>query len=211
MFGPILVKETVSNKFQILYNDPPWFYNDRPNPATRFGLGLYAHYEPMTIKQICALPVGDLAEKDSLMYLWVTGPHLANGNAMQALKAWGFVGGTVAFVWVKFDSKGEVHARTGNYTMSNAEFCLVARRGKMLPRAVRNIRQIIFTTPADKLRHSEKPPEARRRIELMYPTMNRIELFARHEPLGWTVIGKAITGRSLEEDIALLRTGFLLP
>ena len=49
-------------KYQIIYADPPWNYK----VYSKKGLGRSAesHYPTMSIEDICALPVGNLADKD---------------------------------------------------------------------------------------------------------------------------------------------------
>ena len=57
----------------------------------------------MSIDELCALPVGELAAKDSLLFLWTTFPQLP--EALRLIKAWGFSYKTVAFVWLKQNRK----------------------------------------------------------------------------------------------------------
>ena len=73
-------------KYQIIYADPPWNYK----VYSKKGLGRSAesHYPTMSIEDICALPVGNLADKDCALFLWVTIPCLLEG--LSVLKAWGF-------------------------------------------------------------------------------------------------------------------------
>lgn len=54
------------------------------------------------------------------------------------------------------------------------------------PRGARNIQQLV-RSPRGK--HSEKPKEVLDAIEKMFPTQDRIELFARKKPKGWSVWG----------------------
>ncbi len=63
---------------------------------------------------------------------------------MNLLKAWGFKYATVGFVWVKMkNDMSEVRKDgLGKYTISNAEYCLIARKGKYW-RNARNVQQII--------------------------------------------------------------------
>jgi len=41
-------------------------------------------------------------------------------------------------------------------------------------------------------KHSDKPNEIRTRIETMFPTQNKIELFARQKTEGWDVWGNEV-------------------
>ena len=91
-------------KYQIIYADPPWNYK----VYSKKGLGRSAesHYPTMSIEDICALPVGNLADKDCALFLWVTIPCLLEG--LSVLKAWGFTYKTVGFVWVKQNRKADI-------------------------------------------------------------------------------------------------------
>ena len=83
----------------------------------------------MSIDELCALPVGKLAKKDCLLFLWATFPQLP--EALQLIKAWGFQFKTVAFVWLKRNKKSPTwFYGLGYWTRGNAEICLLAKRGK---------------------------------------------------------------------------------
>ena len=71
--------------------------------------------------------------------------------------------------------------------MSYCELCLVFKRGKIpRPRGARNIKQLVH---APRGKHSEKPSEVIKGIEKMFPTQDKIELFARKKPDNWDVWG----------------------
>lgn len=142
------------------------------------------HYPLMRDEDISALPVARCAADDSLLFLWATSPELP--AALKAGEAWGFRYITVGFVWDK-------HLPVvGNYTMSQCELCLVFRRGRIpQPRGARNIRQFLSEKRTG---HSAKPQEIRRRIEAMFPTQRKLELFARAPAEGWTVWGNEADG-----------------
>ena len=58
-------------RFGCIYADPPWLYD---NQGTRAATG--NHYEGMTVEQLCALPVGELAAPDAHLHLWTTNGFL---------------------------------------------------------------------------------------------------------------------------------------
>lgn len=183
---------TWNAQYAIIYADPPWDYRGRK----QFGFagdvgvdtgGAIAQYPCLTVKELCALPVGDISADDALLYMWVTGPMWP--DALVVVKAWGFDYATVAFVWDK------VRINPGYYTMSQAEFCLVAKSGKIpQPRGSRNERQWCELEIVHEPRtvHSRKPAVIRERIEAMHPTQSKIELFAREQHEGWTVWGNEV-------------------
>ena len=141
----------------------------------------------MDINELCAPPVADLAAPDSALFLWATFPQLP--EALRLIKAWGFTYKSVAFVWLKQNRKspGWFYG-LGFWTRGNAEICLLATRGRP-KRAARDVKQVILSHVE---RHSQKPEEARRRIEALMGDVPRIELFARASPPGWDVWGDEV-------------------
>jgi len=141
----------------------------------------------MRLADICALPVGDIADKDCVLFLWATYPNLK--EAFAVIDAWGFTYKTVAFTWVKRNKKSEgFFVGLGYWTRSNAEICLLATRGKP-QRVSKSVRQVI-DTPIE--RHSKKPDEIRSRIVDLMGDVPRIELFARVKSEGWSVFGNEV-------------------
>ena len=79
-----------AGKYGIVYADPPWRYDmKRGNGVAE------KHYPTMSMEEICALPVADLAAKDSALFLWATFPQL--NEAFRVIEAWGFKYKTLAF------------------------------------------------------------------------------------------------------------------
>jgi N6-adenosine-specific RNA methylase IME4 len=67
---------------------------------------------------------------------------------------------------------------------------VVAKKGKIpTPRGARNVRQFLSELRG---KHSAKPAEIRNRIEKMFPTQNKVELFARSKSKGWEVWGNEV-------------------
>ena len=113
----------------------------------------------MGIDELCALPVADLAARDSALFLWATFPQLP--EALRLIKAWGFQYKSVAFVWLKKNKKADSwFYGLGFWTRGNAEVCLLATRGHPRRQAA-NIHQFIIS-PIEA--HSKKPDEAREKI-----------------------------------------------
>ena len=155
-----------------------------------------AHYQTMDYKDICALPIANLADDPCILFMWVTFPMLAEG--LEVIKAWGFEYKTVAFTWLKVNPKdNKPFFGVGYYTKSNAEICLLATKGQAHPLVKSNsVSQVIV---APKTKHSKKPDEARNKIVELCGDIPRIELFARNDgqkdlfntnPLdGWAMFG----------------------
>ena len=170
-------------KYQIIYADPPWRYH----VYSKKGMGRSAesHYPTMSVDDICALPVGDLADKNCVLFLWVTNPCLLEG--ISVLRAWGFTYKTIAFAWVKQNKKADsIFKGMGYYTRSNAEYCLLATRGRVLDRKSRSVSSVVISHIEE---HSRKPNEVRSRIVQLFGDLPKIELFARQTVEGWDCWG----------------------
>ena len=169
-------------KYQIIYADPPWAYRQKQinfqsyDKGKKYENDVTEHYQTLSNEDIQALKVGELSDTDCLLFLWATSPNL--DIAIETGKKWGFEYKTVAFVWDK------QRTNYGFYTLSQCELCLVFKKGKIPEKAMSNIKQFL----SEKLgKHSEKPKEIRNRIEQMFPSQSKIELFARQKTEGWDV------------------------
>lgn len=172
-------------KYAILYADPPWDYKGQKQHTGAGGKdsgGAVSHYVTVTTKEMAQWSVCDLAKEDCLLFMWATSPHL--DQAIDLGKAWGFSWATIGFVWDK------QKVNPGFYTMSQCELCLIFKRGKIpTPRGSRNTRQFVSEMRGP---HSAKPAEVRSRIEQMFPTQSKLELFARERVDGWEVWGNEV-------------------
>ena len=173
----------MKKEYNIIYADPPWRYGGGKHGKA----SVERHYPTMTLKEIMALPVADIAAKDSALFLWVTFPMLR--EAFTVIDAWGFKYKSVAFVWVKRNKKASSWFwGMGFWTRSNAEICLLAIKGKP-KRKDCSVHQLI-DTPLEA--HSQKPDEVRRKIVRLLGDLPRVELFARTYPPGWDVWGNEV-------------------
>ena len=176
------------HKYNIIYADPPWDYGNTKNKEGEFWGMADKHYPCMKFQDICNLPIQNLAADDCYLFLWTTSPFLE--KTFQVIKDWGFQYCTVGFVWVKMkNDMSEVRKDgLGKYTISNAEYCLICRKGKYW-REARNVQQII---QAPKTIHSEKPSGVRDRIVALVGDLPRVELFARQQVEGWDCWGNEV-------------------
>lgn len=176
-------KPLPNKKYQIIYADPPWKYKDK---SKSHGGGAESHYPCMDLKDICNLPIDNISDCDSVLFLWVTMPMLIEG--LQVIESWGFKYKTCGFVWVKTNKDSSIYMGMGRYTRSNAEICLLATKGKGIPR---NNCSIKNTHLHQRLRHSEKPELFRQLIDNLFDnaSLSRIELFARQKVDGWDCWG----------------------
>ena len=77
-------------KYNIIYVDPPWSYQDK-----KCNGNCENHYSTMKIEDICNLPIKNMLEENSALFLWTTYPMLQ--EAMKVIKSWGFNYKTIAF------------------------------------------------------------------------------------------------------------------
>ena len=164
---------TTENKYRIIYADPPWSYGDKQNID---GLGgAEKHYPTMPLEDICNLPVPAL--DNAVLFLWVTSPFLE--DCFKVINAWGFKYKS-SFVWDK------VKHNMGHYNSVRHEFLLVCTKGSCTPDVQKLYDSVVSIERTD---HSRKPKEFRDIIDTLYPTGNRLEMFAREAPDGWDVWG----------------------
>ncbi len=177
-------------KYQIIYADPPWKYDDpKGNDPAMGGIT----YPTMSIEELCALPVVNIIGEDSSLFLWVTMPQME--RAFEVIRAWGFRYITCAFTWVKQNKSGMgIYSGLGHWTNGNAELCLFAKRGTP-KRQDKGVKQIVLSPLRG---HSQKPFEVRERIVQLMGDLPRIELFARQKREGWDCWGNEV-----ENDINL--------
>jgi N6-adenosine-specific RNA methylase IME4 len=174
--------------FQTIVADPPWPYKGRMRGNFIKGEMRsvpFDEYQTMSIEEICALPVCNVAAKDAHLYLWTTQRFLRDSYAV--LDAWGFKESAV-LVWAK-PPKGVV----GTFVCST-EFCIFARRGHLQQKS----RQMGTCYSWPRGRHSAKPEAFFDMVERVSPP-KYLELFARRNRLGWSTWGnEALNHISLE-------------
>ena len=190
-----------SKKYDVIYADPPWDYggkmqydkSSKKDVNVGFEKNIFISsasfkYPTVKLKDLKNLNINSIAKDDCLLFMWTTGPQMANSIILG--EAWGFEYKTVAFVWDKM-----VH-NPGQYTLSQTEFCLVFKKGRIpKPRGARNIRQFI-QHPRGK--HSEKPLQIIDGITKMFPEQDKIELFARNNFNGWDNWGLEIPDSKID-------------
>lgn len=177
-------------KYNIIYADPPWKYV-QDKKSNNFRAVTSQYYETLTTEQLCSMNVKDIIGDSCILFMWATFPTIQ--EAFKVMKAWGFEYKTCGFVWIKKTKKSNKNAwGMGFYTRSNAEVCLIGISKKSKAQDLiksHGVHQIIESV---RLRHSEKPKEAREKIIELCGNLPRIELFARERIKGWDSWGNEI-------------------
>ena len=162
-----------SRRYGVIYPDPPWPFEGYSSETSQ-DRGPARHYPPMTLDAIKALDVPSIAADDCALFLWTPGP--TDDQAHEVIRAWGFTYKS-QFVWVK-PSIG-----MGYWCRSQHELLLVATRGDIPAPAPGEQWPSVIFAPARE--HSRKPDEGYQLIESYYPSLPKIELFARSARPEW--------------------------
>ena len=167
----------INKKYNVIYADPPWTFktfSDKGKDRSPEN-----HYNVMSLKDICNLPISKIANDDSVLLMWVVDPLL--DKAFEVINAWGFKYKTVGFTWAKTNKKSMgFFTGLGYWTRGNPEMCLLATKGKP-KRLSKSVPQLVVEQRRE---HSRKPDIMYNHIENLLEGPY-IELFARTQRSGW--------------------------
>lgn len=178
------VKAFPEGRFSVCIADPPWLDDGRPIGFT--DRHYHNHYETMTPAQLCAWcvhdrHVSDLFTPTAFLALWTTSHITAIGAHAEVARAWGFEPQTL-ITWDK-ELLG-----LGYWVRDVTEHVLIATRGKPPQPEPVDRPESLFTKRRTR-KHSEKPDAIHALLELWFPEISKIELFARSGREGWTPWG----------------------
>lgn len=180
--------------FGVVLADPPWSFSTFSDRGK--GKSPDQHYRCMDIDAICALPVRDVAAKDSALFIWCTWPTIF--QAQKVIEAWGFTYSGLAWEWIKRNPvTGKYAFGCGYGTRKNLEPCILARRGKPKP-LDRSVRDFLY---APRREHSRKPDQQYELIESMFDGPY-LELFARQQCAGWSSWGNQVGRFDMDREAA---------
>ncbi len=179
----------IQNGYGMIEADPAWSWTSYAGKSSAPHRTEAAPYEVMSLDELKALPVADLAAKDCLLNMWVIGSHL--DQAIELGRHWGFTYKSDGLVWVK-TGKNDPAVRPigmGKWVRKQVEYSLLFSRGKP-SRNSGGVRQLIETDViyAARREHSRKPDERYGRIESLVDGPY-VELFSRTTSPGWHVWG----------------------
>ena len=173
--------ELPSNKYRIVYADPPWEYNDKCEDGAIQSGGANKHYPTMSIDELCKMSIQTIIEDDAVLFLWATSPFLE--DSFKIVNAWGFNYKT-SFVWDK------IKHNLGHYNSVRHELLLICTRGSCTPD---NLKLFDSVQSIEKSNiHSQKPKEFYSIIETLYTHGKKIELFARQKRENWDSYGNEL-------------------
>ena len=175
--------EMPDNIYKVIYADPPWQYGDkkeyRPDGAAE------NHYPTMSIAELCNMEMPQI-EDNAVLFLWATSPLLE--DSFKVINSWGFKYKT-SFVWDK------IKHNMGHYNSVRHEFLLVCTKGSCLPE---NMQLFDSVQSIERTEHSIKPEQFRNIIDTLYPSGNKIELFARVKTEGWDYYGNELLSGTIK-------------
>ena len=154
--------------YRVIAVDFPWPYEARTDDATHRGA---IPYPSMSIDEGRAMPVGDLAHDDCVLWMWTTNAFM--GEAYELLDAWGFEPKTI-LTWDK-EKLG-----LGSYLRNRTEHCILAVRGR--PTLQLSAQSTVIREPPRE--HSRKPEAFYELVADLCPGA-KVELFAREPRPGW--------------------------
>jgi N6-adenosine-specific RNA methylase IME4 len=173
-----------TQRYGVIYADPPWKFLNWSKKGE--GRNASAQYDCMKFEDLAKLRVADCAERDCVLFLWVTDPLLLKG--IELITRWGFEYKTVGFYWAKLNKTSKAATPysmgQGYWTRGNPEQCLLATRGKP-KRLSRSVRRLVVEQRRE---HSRKPDAVRDGIEQLVAGPY-LELFSREAKPGWDCWG----------------------
>ena len=176
-------KKSITKKYSTILADPPWQFTNRTGKMAPEHRRL-SRYGTLKLDEIKSIPVNEVAEDPSHLYLWVPNALLQEG--LEVMKAWGFTYKT-NIVWQKIRKDGGPDGRgVGFYFRNVTELVLFGIKGKLRTEAAGRRQVNIISTR--KREHSRKPDELYDIIE----SCSRgpyLELFARGRRLNWDCWG----------------------
>lgn len=179
-------KKEISGTFSTILADPPWRFANRTGKIAPEHKRL-SRYTTLKLKEIKEIPVADVCDKNSHLYLWVPNALLSEG--LEIMKNWGFTYKT-NLIWHKIRKDGGPDGRgVGFYFRNTTEIILFGIKGKM--RTLQPGRSQVNIIRTRKREHSRKPDELYDIIEACSPGPY-LELFARGERKGWSLWGNEI-------------------
>lgn len=196
--------------FRTILMDVPWAFRT----WSKKGLGKSPdeHYPTMSLADIKALPVGDLARSGTagnpdgcLLFMWATAPMLP--EALDCMKRYGFTFKTMG-AWHKRTVHHKTVFSTGYILRSACEPFLIGTIGEpqyndsTAARSQRNIIDAIARA------HSEKPDDQYKILEALMPGP-RVELFARCKEDGtpWCRSGWSGWGLEMQRRLSVEERG----
>lgn len=173
-------------RFKTILADPPWQFNNRHARVSPESKKLF-RYNTLSLSEIMAIPVNEVADDQSHLYLWV--PNALLDEGLKVMKSWGFSYKT-NLVWCKIRKDGGPDGSgVGFYFRNTTEIILFGTKGKL--RTLAAGRTQVNIIKSQKRGHSRKPEEQYELIESCSDGPY-LEMFARYKRNNWCSWGNEI-------------------
>lgn len=176
--------------FDFIMYDPPWHFATHSDKGQ--GKGAAKEYRTWTLRKIKTLPIGQLAARDAVLFLWCTSPMMldtlrpSRSPAGEVIEALGFRYGAFGG-WAKRTVNDKQRMGTGYVMRSVMEPFFICTTGQ--PEHSRGAANLIAGLARE---HSAKPDAAYVWAEKYMPKARRIEICARRSRPGWEAWGDQV-------------------
>ena len=175
-------------RYRTIVADPPWHYDgfasgiNSKSQGVKLRWDVPVPYPTMTVADISALPVADLADTNARLFLWTTNRYLP--DSFDVMAAWGFQFRQM-IVWHKSNHPTPF---VTSIAVQATEYLMYAVKGNPVRIKEPFPSTCIKTWRPRKNSHSRKPEMF---IDLIEATSDGpyLELFARRQRLGWDTWG----------------------
>jgi len=166
-----------SRLYGVLYVDPPW--QGQPDDRDSWhNKSAENHYPTMTVDELAA--INPPTAPDCVLFLWTFTSLL--DAAVDLIRRWGFVYKS-SCIWDKSTADGTGRMGIGHWFRYEHELLLVAVRGVVPAPAPGTQWRSVIRAPRGP--HSEKPEVFAAMIVEYYPSLPKLEMFARQPRDGW--------------------------
>lgn len=178
----------VKERYRTIVADPPWPITMKMGAGGRRARATEVPYKVLSVEEIKAIPVREMAADEAHLYLWATRRLFREGEAAKVARAWGFEP-CGELIW------GLRNPGMGGFNGNGHEPILVASRGSQpFPKNELPAGVVFWRQPYawGKL-HSAKPEGFLDLVEQVSPAP-RLEMFARRARFGWDYYGDESLG-----------------
>ena len=176
-----------TKRYDLIVADPPWQQARGGKKAVRENSsGKALDYPVCSLEEIWGhLKAADtLMEKNAVMFLWTIDKYLFDaemlaksfGYKLHARMIWNKVTGIPAAFTIRFGH----------------EYLLYLYRGRLTPVAIAERGKIHSVFTEQVKRHSQKPEIAFEIIDRLYPSLRKLELYARNKRAGYDCWGNEV-------------------
>jgi len=175
-------------KYSVIYTDPPWKQNKGSTRKCRPNQGKELDYPTLSMGEIKVLHskvFNNLCETKHNIFMWTIDKFLHDTEKMMSELGYTL---HARIIW----DKGNGIAPAFTVRFSHEYLLWFYKKGKMLMPCKEQRGKFSTVLREPSTYHSKKPQCAYEMLETMFPTAEKLELFARNKRDGWTSWGNEI-------------------